>query len=433
MFTNREQIRRRNTFARAVCSEELDAIYYSDNNPSFVFIIVCATIPIPLITLFLLVASVRKLDDSFINNFTHSSSHGTIVSMVLTGAVLSFGILAVDIISCVIVVSGNHEYSDFVEGPSINLYIAFATLIYNIIFILPLVLCIIYISVCFNGRNVFHRLCCRRSMACSVHPCISRIIEFVVGKYAYKKLSMLSHNAAVSLLFPLMIATPILCFSTHIGYIMLAWLTEPSKSTTIFLIYYGVLAYFFFAFRKCYNTFSGVIFTINLSKREDENPASYNASIELDAVDSKRTSGKNSPVDGEIKRSKGHTFISFERFNKEQHINTQTFCFLIILGLVIAGIAVMLALLFLLLPFAGLIQNKVWKEFANTSSDSAIPELKRRTQLHGLNSIAFFIRFIADEYFNRFPFSFNTFRYDYFTLDVFLIFGDGRMIINNTS
>ncbi len=35
-----------------------------------------------------------------------------------------------------------------------------------------------------------------------------------------------------------MLISPILCLASHLGYILLAWLTEPSKCTTIFLFCY---------------------------------------------------------------------------------------------------------------------------------------------------------------------------------------------------
>ena len=62
-------------------------------------------------------------------------------------------------------------------------------------------------------------------------------------------------------MFPLMIATPILCASSHLGYVMPAWLMEPSKCTTAFLLYYMIILYLFFAFKRFY----GMHFKIKLA------------------------------------------------------------------------------------------------------------------------------------------------------------------------
>lgn len=52
---------------------------------------------------------------------------------------------------------------------------------------------------------------------------------------------------------------PVFALASHAGYILIAWVTEPAKSTSAFLTGLGCFLYMFFMFRQCYivNTAGG--------------------------------------------------------------------------------------------------------------------------------------------------------------------------------
>ena len=144
-------------------------------------------------------------------------------------------------------------------------------------------------------------------------------------------------------MFPLMIATPILCASSHLGYVMLAWLTEPSKCTTAFLLYYMIILYLFFAFKRFYGMHFKIKLAIDyLSSNSDSDQPDSNQdnkrveSVELVAVSARENGDAIS--------------TSAEKIGYRNHINTQTFCFLLVVGF--TGVAAMFVLIFLLLPFS---------------------------------------------------------------------------------
>ena len=129
----------------------------------------------PLFAAFLLCAAIRRVDNSVINSFTHSTSRGTVVAVVLTGGIVSIFILVCNILSCILVLSGEHEYAPELEGQHpINLYIVFGTLVLNILFILPSIVCMFCISVCCNGRRVFQRVRCK--MVCKLSPTFRKVL-----------------------------------------------------------------------------------------------------------------------------------------------------------------------------------------------------------------------------------------------------------------
>ena len=49
---------------------------------------------------------------------------------------------------------------------------------------------------------------------------------------------------------------PFLCFSSHAGYILMAWVTDPVRTTTTFFIALGCCLYLFFMFRQCYTVYA---------------------------------------------------------------------------------------------------------------------------------------------------------------------------------
>ena len=190
----------------------------------------------PLFALLLIISSIRNVNDNVINSLTNSTNHGTIVALVLTGMWITIGIFLCDVLACSVV--SVNEYSSDIKGRPINLYITFGTLVSDMIFILPMLLCILYIGICYNGREVLKRFHCNMVPP---NSCWNTFFACIVGRYTFKKISKLTDNSIISLMFPFMLITPILCISSHIGYIMLAWLTEPTKCNTAFILYYIIL------------------------------------------------------------------------------------------------------------------------------------------------------------------------------------------------
>ena len=300
------------------------------------------------------------MDDRLVNSFTQATSHASIVAVVMTGLIITGTILVMDFLACFVVVGGRHEYTPYIHGYSINLYIVLWTMVCNILFTLPLLFCIIYITACFNTRGILRRLCC--NMACSLNPYISRFIAFALGQYVFDKIATLSANNVVSLMFPLMMATPILCFSSHVGYILLAWLTEPSKCTAIFILYYALIFYFFIAFNKFYSVHSRMKLSSTISKNEVKNvqckvEGANDVNLEMVAVSANGdTEGlpQAAPptAEEEMDIMRRTCFGRFVSRSNTQYINTQAFCLLLLYGYFVVGIAVIFILIFLLLPIS---------------------------------------------------------------------------------
>ena len=341
------------------------------------FVIFCSTTLVPLFTLLVVVGKIRGVNESNIRCISHSENHKTVVALTLIGTIFSVGVLISDVLACQVVMEDDHEFSPDVRSRSINLYIVFVTLIFDILFTIPLVSGMLYITVCVNGRRVIERVCCK--MTCSHNSCVPSLLVLIIGKGTYDKACK---DNAVSFAFLLMLTSPALCFSSHLSYILLAWLTEPAKCTTALILYYLIILYFFVTFRKCYKRNSG----LNLSCDCLEN--SVVRETRKDHLDYGTKSAKNTKdASGHDKNGKianndseygieflgerGYKLTTFEsapanitkkskgafwRLSNTQvddtQINTQAFCLMIFYSVFIVGTMIMFMLIFLLLPLA---------------------------------------------------------------------------------
>ena len=383
-FAVLDNVERVNTFARALCAEELYSTFFSGNH-KFNFIIICLTIVIPFIFLAIFIIFVRNVHDDAMRTFTQPSKHGILVAMVMNGILISIGIWIFDILAVHVVVSGNHEYSSDLRGSSLNMYIVFGTLICDTLFIIPLLLSLLYIMA-FNTRKLLKKVC-KCNISVSMHLFApGSIPHHLIGKKTFNKVMMLSDNDAVAVLFSAMLMSPLLCLSSHIGYIMLAWLTEPSKCTTILILFYILFVYFFLSFRKCYKHFvrSDISFRCKSFWLKPENPVTNEQehSNEANAIELKEYVSKNedesvehegedevksNPVQrkrvyfnptlaqeyGKNMEDDIYNFccLSFAKVDKK-HLNTQAFCLLFFFAFFFLCIAVMMISIIIILPLS---------------------------------------------------------------------------------
>ena len=233
-FTAQNNVERSNTFARAVCADELYDRYYGGSNHDINYIVSAATIigPIPLAIVTLTFISMRVYVKSKHPRRTSpavkDSMRGKVlVAVVSLGIYISIYILILDIMSANIVHTSDHEYASELSGrsPSFNLYVSYITLFFD------LLACVMFLVVPMIA--ILINSCCRRSP--------EGFLRFF-GK----------RDFSLNKVFLLFLVAPVICITTHLGYILLAWTTQPSKSTTTLILYYFLFSYLFLSFQMTY-------------------------------------------------------------------------------------------------------------------------------------------------------------------------------------
>lgn len=291
---------------------------------------------------------IRNVSDDTIKAFTKPAKQGGLMAMVMNGILISTAILIFDILACYVVVSDNHEYSQEMRGKSLNLYIAFGTLICDMLFNLPLLLSVLYIMVC-----------CKCNIVSSMHGSVTNaIITLLIGKKTLDKISQLSDNDSIAVMFSAVLISPLLCFSSHIGYVMLAWLTEPAKCTTVLLLFYIIFVYFFFAFKKCYTHYAGIDISCKcLSRRNKshESSATENTTnIPLEECHPTNTAETHVQNKEELMKDKSYDYcccLTIDKVDGKQ-LNTQAFCLTLFFGLFFLCILVMIISIIIILPLS---------------------------------------------------------------------------------
>ena len=264
-FTDQVNIERSNTFARAVCADELYNIYYSGKNIEFTYIIVASAIVGPVILLIgtilctcLVVCCRCKLSEE--NSIKLKTKRKNLVAFVSVGIYISFYILILDIFAVYTAGTSSHEYEPELSVQSrphaFNVVVAYFTLACDFVFCSSIISILVIIG-------------CIKKPLKKIDECF---------KKHYSKCHKKGEEVINSVLFPLLLIPPFLCFTSHLGYIILAWITQPSRSTTTLILYYFILFYLYLIFRTSYKhgskkffnkesteeNISVKIFTINL-------------------------------------------------------------------------------------------------------------------------------------------------------------------------
>ena len=344
-YTCRTNVEREHSFARAVCSGDLFEDFYSGNNRAFVYSIVSLTIVLPIIFCIAFCASIRHVNNSLITLLVKPSNHATIVSLALLGFIISTSIIIVDILACYTVVTSNFEYEkELTETNSINLNVVYATLILDILFFLPSLLSLLFLI--YINATLFFGFKDKRLSKIYLSCCVA-----LVGPKSAHKFDA-EPTAAI---FPFMFISPILCLSSHAGYILLSWLTEPSKSVAVFLLYYIGLFSFFFILRSLYSWHSKLHVTVTCSRKdvdksEPEGATTENIRMEEIMPQDQQKYDSNKE---DLESVKKHTSCCFTSIKKpDNKVNTQAFCVLIFYAILIIGIFILVTLTFVLLPIA---------------------------------------------------------------------------------
>ena len=350
-YVDQSNVVREITSARAICSGDLESEYYSGRMKELFFIIICVTISIPLIISVVLLIVFRKLHMVIGKSIEEPSNQANVVSLALIGINLSTAIFIFDVLACQVVSTSSHEYADNIDSYSINLQITYVTLFLDSLFLLSLVLCLIYIF--YHNIKQFLGIQNRTS---KIYNCILISISLIVGKDNVTQFKSITDCEVIAAIFPFMLIPPLLSVSTHIGYIVLAFLTEPSKCTTILIDCYAIFLYLYIAYKYCYKYHS----SFNLSVRRDvcdKGDALENGgnNIEIEHLPQVLDRGAKYPVIYyEIETKNGYSQAANvqDRLCERAKINTQAFCLVLFYSLFIIGIMGMIISMFAVLPFA---------------------------------------------------------------------------------
>ena len=336
----------------------------------FNVVLIAFSIFVPFACILAFLVQIRNAGDKTLDFVIDSSKHGTLVGVVLTGTSVSFVILAVDILASLAVIRNRHEYSEYISNSALNLRVIFVHTIWVILTNFFLLLCFLYIVVCSHLIPV----CCGKRPC---HKLVSALVVLVVGRTTFEKIGQHAKHPTVSAVFLIMLGLPFISVSPHLGYILIAWLSESSKFNASLVLFYIILIILVVIFRKCYTSHSTLRFSCCQCKKlygdRDTIPQGSRdielGKVESDSEDSHLDHLEKKGGSSELERTPLYPPLSLERaksrkerifgstgcitFDKSvtSDINTHAFSLLIFYGVFILMLTALIILTIVMLPF----------------------------------------------------------------------------------
>ena len=289
-FTAHENIQRRHTFARTLCADELYNLYYSGSRYDIDFVVSTATIvgPFSLVAIILAILIVRAVVQykklTKVSHIAKNTLRGkTLVAVVSISIYICVYILILDILAIYTVTASKHEYAPELSGRSLsfNLYVSFITLgcdlLSSIVFLVfPMIVILV---------KEFTSSCRESCEGC-----------------AENRFSCFGEKEKFYYLF---LVAPVICVTSHFGYILLAWTTQPSKSTTTLILYYFLFSYLYLMLRLTYKLGYRLIRIINRKSQSGEQAPGQEVNGKGEQAPGQEVNGKGEQAPGQEVNGKG--------------------------------------------------------------------------------------------------------------------------------
>lgn len=171
-------------------------------------------------------------------------------------------VLCMDLAAIYYYGSKNHKFADIVTD-GFNFSILAATLVFDAFATIQFLICLSYLCCYAENKDLASNNCRKRTNCtdcCMQQVCPICTIPYfyaIFGARTQKKIWSVKKKANARTLWVttgLMFA-PLFSIASHSGYILIAWVTEPAKTTASFMVALGSILFFFFITKQCYKTY----------------------------------------------------------------------------------------------------------------------------------------------------------------------------------
>ena len=251
----------------AICETELDYNYYllkKGKKDREVFYFLIATLVVPIISILFTAMIVRSLHKNIHVRIARKVNHQNLAGLVLTGIFVTFYIVGCDALAVYYSFIGKNELSDTHElKRSLNFLTTAVMLLYDgIVCLIPLTV-LLYVCCRHLYKNTYNKngaqtKCNQLLGSCCLGCCLHRLLKmsFTIIFGTRKHSSFWNDEKWANLrlvwIMTLSLVAPLFVISSHVTFILVSWLTDTAKASSVALICLAVLLYLFFMFRQCY-------------------------------------------------------------------------------------------------------------------------------------------------------------------------------------
>ena len=265
---------------QAICREELSEYISSQNKTS---LIITLLLPFAAITLFSVI--LRKYNRKIETTLAQPVNHHNLAGLVLTGITVMMYVIFMDICA-IYYASTDHEHENTSLSPKFNLYLTYITVCFDAIVALYSV--VIFIACFLRYCCCFKEICSESGVMFMIEKCCYiPLFYLMLGVDRSEEVWMLvDHGASASRdqphnhtiqnnpvqssplkqskkniiqnrrdvwIYISFLYASLFCISSHLGYIFVAWVIDPSKTSSIALLALMILPYFFLMYREIYD------------------------------------------------------------------------------------------------------------------------------------------------------------------------------------
>lgn len=217
---------------------------------------------------------VRSYNSQINSELARERNFGNFAAMVLVGIFAECLIVGMDIAAVYYVYTKQYEYKDYHLQHTVNLFVTAITLAFDGAVGLFLLLCLIYLWCSLYHRDATTscpqcRICPRIFLeiflSCCVIPCFYAIFGNVKQAKGlempenYERVNRADAPVAIktasqrtSWILLTMLIAPLFSLASHSGYILVAWLTQPSQTTATALFAFALILIASLILRQCY-------------------------------------------------------------------------------------------------------------------------------------------------------------------------------------
>ncbi len=197
------------------------------------------------------------------------SNHGNFAGVILTAMFVMIYIIIMDTLAVIAIFTNTHEYSDYDINGSLNFYVVVITFALDIFAMLySFAAWTLFVGWTCSYRNCScHNniiSCFRNSLKCLFVPFLYLVFGYKKHDKFWKEEDYQTDRddkvtetvfavRQVWALLSLLIG-PLFGTFSHLGYILVAWLTEPHKTSSIFVLMIVILIYLYTLFRAIFRS-----------------------------------------------------------------------------------------------------------------------------------------------------------------------------------
>ena len=269
-------------FSVAICDDEVDSTYYLlDKTHYQVYLFLIVLLILPTISIALTATVVRSLHRRIHASIVRRSGHHNMTGIVLTGTFITFFIVGCDMVAVYSAYHGDyiifqdHKLKNTLNFISTAILLAYDLLVALYPITVLLLLCCKHIQEyahrtdeskkaghcrCSCCKNSCSRKCSKCCTTCFLPQCLILAFYAIFGKLQEqdpvweetKEIKKIT-NSRVLWIITLLLVAPYFVISSHIGFILISWLTDSAQASSVALICLAVILYLFIMLSKCYS------------------------------------------------------------------------------------------------------------------------------------------------------------------------------------